>query len=115
MYISRPSHAITFLLPPIRKRRPKLPQPNRCQHTQPRRQGLKSTLHRPGDATPRQHHACEQSQFHAVGRFLVDAVAAEQVEGADGAACGQRGDRTGADVAGYAPRGGEGSEDEGDC
>lgn len=90
----------------INKSHPKLQQPNRSQHTQPRRQRLETPTNRPRNTASRENHTRQQSEFDTVALAVVDAVGAQQVEGSDGAACCDGGDGAGADVACDAAAGG---------
>ena len=111
--------AMCFLRPIItiftslHKRHPKTIKPKSSHSAQPDRQRL-LRLNRPWYATPRQHHTGQQRQFQAVGLAVLDAIAAERVEGADGAARGQGGHGARADVACYSAPGGQAGEDVGD-
>lgn len=99
----------------IHKCRTKLPQSNCSQYTQSSGKRLETSPNRTRNAASCQNDTREESELHAVALSVIDAVGAEQVEGADSAACCYRGNGAGADVACDAAACCEGTEDEGDC
>jgi len=99
---------------PIHQRTPKRKQPKRRQNTQPNRQRLLA-LNRPRNRTAGQNDRSQQSELHAVGLALLDAVAAKGVKGADRAAGGDGRYGACAHVACDTAAGCEGREDVGGC
>ena len=110
---SRPI-TITITIPCLlHKRHPKTIQPKSSDSAQPDGQRL-LRLERARHTTSRQHHTGQQRQFQAVGLAILDAIAAESVQGADGATCGEGGHGARADVACDSAPGREAGEDVGD-
>lgn len=70
------------ILPLVRKRNPKLVQPCQRQYTQPHRQWF-LRLQGPRHTASRQHHARQQRELDTIALSVLDAVAAEGVQGAD--------------------------------
>ena len=110
MFVSSPFH---HLSDPAAKRHTELPQPKTSQHAQSNRQRL-LTPDGARDRATGQDDAGQQTQLYAVRLAVCDAVAAQPVQGADGAAGCDRGDRTRAYIAHCTAAGGQAGEDVGD-
>lgn len=104
------SHLDLVLVIPPRHRTRISPHAKASQQAESNGQAL-LRLDRARDAAASQHDAGQQRELDAVGLLLRDAVGAQRVEGADGAAGGHGGDAAGAKVADGAAAGGEGGED----
>ena len=105
-----PTSNLAILVIPPRHRTSISPHAKARQKTQTNRQTL-LTLDRARDAAAGEHDAGQQRELNAVRLLVRDAVCAQRVQGADGAASRYRGDAAGAKVADGAAARGEGGED----